>query len=352
MPRRVKSGLQEIILESVSEAILAIDKDGKIVIFNNHAASLFGILQNDAEGKKIWEISKFSEFNKILMAAVKEQDAKTREQIILFPQNRLFQVKIFPARYEDSKLVGAIAVLKDLSEFSKIEKAVNKYVANISHELKTPLTSIKGYVETLLENAYYSDPEISRKFLHIINEETNRMTRLILSMLELATLNETKQKIERKAMSILPLINDAIRVLTPIAQQKNIILKIEVPDGLPYVLINEDKIKQVFINLIDNAIKFTGILKQGSVTVEARDENKFLRLNILDTGIGISQSHIDKIFERFYRVKEGPSAELGGTGLGLSITKEIIEEHEGTITVESEPGNGSKFSLTLPLAGT
>lgn len=350
MPRRIRSGLQEIALEYINDAVIAIDKDGKVVIFNRMASHVFNTPQDDAIGKKIWEVLRFSQFNKILMQTVKEQDAKAREQIILFPDNRLFQIKIFRARQEESKLIGAIAILKDLSEFSRIEKAVNNYVANISHELKTPLTSIKGYVETLLEGAYYSNPDISQKFLHIINEETNRMTRMILSMLQMVTSDSGQEKVEMHARAVLPLIENAVKVLHPIATQKNIEIKLEVPEDLPPVLVNEDKIKQVFINLIDNAIKFTGLMKKGMVTIEARDENRNLRVNVIDTGIGIDPAHIEKIFERFYRVREGPSAELGGTGLGLSITREIIEEHKGTITVESQPGKGTKFSITLPLA--
>jgi two-component system, OmpR family, phosphate regulon sensor histidine kinase PhoR len=352
MPQRVRSGLQEIVLENINDAVVAIDREGKVVIFNAGAAEAFGVPQEKAKGNKVWDVVKFSEFNKIIMAAVKESDAKMREQIILFPHNRLFQIKIFPARWEESKLLGAIAILKDISELGKIEKAVNQYVANISHEFKTPLTSIKGYVETLLEGAYYNDPEISRKFLQVINEETNRMTRLILSMLELATLGGDQKKAEMKAASIHPLISDAVRVLMPIAQQKNIAIRLEVPEDLPSVLINEDKIKQVIINLLDNAIKFTGLLSEGEIVIEGRDENRFLRINVIDTGIGIAPEHKERIFERFYRIKEGPAAELGGTGLGLSITREIIEEHKGVITVESELGKGSKFSITLPLVGT
>lgn len=350
MPRRIRSGLQDIALEHINDAIIAIDRDGKVIIFNRIASQIFSIPQKEAEGKSIWDVLKFSQFNKILMQTVKEPDAKAREQIILFPDNRLFQIRIFRAKQEESKLLGAIAVLKDLSELSRIEKAVNKYVANVSHELKTPLTCIKGYVETLLEGSYYSNPEIIQRFLHIINEETNRMTRLILGMLQMATLESGQGKTELKAASIYPLLSDAAKVFQPVAQQKNIEIQLEVPEDLPPVIINPDKIKQVFINIIDNAIKFTGLMKKGTVRIEARDESKHLRINIIDTGIGIEEKHLDKIFERFYRIKEGPSAELGGTGLGLAITKEIVEEHKGTITAESQPGKGSKFSITLPLA--
>lgn len=352
MPRRIRSGLQEIVLENINDAVIAIDKDGKVVIFNKMASQVFNTPQGDALGKKVWEVLKFSQFNKILMQTVKEQDAKAREQIILFPDNRLFQIRIFRARQEDSKLLGAIAILKDLSEFSRIEKAVNSYVANISHELKTPLTSIKGYVETLLESAYYSNPDISQRFLHIINEETNRMTRMIMSMLQMVSMESGQDKLELTAKPVLPLIENAVKVLHPIAQQKNIDITLEVPGDLPPVLVNEDKIKQAFINVIDNAIKFTGLVQPGTVTIEARDEDKHLRVNFIDTGIGIDPKHKEKIFERFYRVKEGPSAELGGTGLGLSITREIIEEHHGTISVESQPGKGTKVSITLPMASS
>lgn len=350
MSRRTESALQSFLLENLNDAAIAIDKSGKVVIFNAAASGVFKILREDAVGKKIWDVIPFSEFNKLLLDTAKSPSTRPVEKIIILNQNRPFQIKVMQARQAEHKTSGAVVILRDLSEYSAIEKAFNEYVANISHELKTPLTAIKGYVETLLDESYFSEPEISKKFLQIINDETNRMTRLIVSMLERSKPAAQRHKVHSSAVSVSEVLEEALTVLRPLAEQKNIELAIRVSPQLPPAAAEKDRLKQILINLVDNAVKYTSIKKNGLVTVEARDEGHNMKISVSDSGIGIAPQHQDKIFERFYRVAEGPSSQLGGTGLGLSITKELVEEMNGTIEFVSTEGKGSKFTVILPLA--
>lgn len=348
MPKKVLGRLQTTILDNLSEAVIAIDREGTVAVFNRMASLAFNLPQEKVTGQKIWDALKISDFTRAFSSMIKDSEPKYREQVILFPNERIYLARLLPARGKDGRVNGAIAILKDLMEFHNIEKAMNQFLANVSHELKTPLTSIKGFVETLLEGALANEA-VCRKFLQVINEETNRMTRLILSMLDMSSLDSRAGQLNLRSLSILQIINNAVNLLRPIAEQKGIAIEIAAPEDLPWVKVDEDRMMQVVINLLDNAIKFTGLLKKGKVRIEARDENKHLRVNVIDTGVGIPPEEKEKIFERFYRIKEGLSAELGGTGLGLAITKQIVEAHGGTIGVDSVPGKGSKFSFTVPL---
>lgn len=348
MPRTTARKILERFSEVTSDALIAINKEGNIIIFNNMASAVFGIPVEKALKKKIWGVIKNPEFTKAFVSLVKDSGASHREQVVLFPGERIFLVQMIPVKSEDGRVLGALAILKDLTEIHKIEKAMNQFVANVSHELKTPLTSIKGFVETLLEGAL-EDPVVCRKFLQVINEETNRLARLILDLLDISSFPTRQNELKLKPVSVEKIIGNAVKILKPVAVQKNIKVDAVIDEKLPLVHVDEDRIMQVIVNLIDNAVKYTGIMKKGTVKIEAKEENKHVKVNVIDSGIGIPPQDIDKIFERFYRVKNGPSAELGGTGLGLSITKQIVEAHGGNIFVQSKPGKGSTFSFTLPL---
>ncbi len=347
---RKESKLQDIAIENLEDATIAIDKNGVIKLLNKRAGDIFNITPKDSLGKKIWDVILVSEFNKLVLSMARDQNPNSIEKIIILQHNRPFQIKLFQALNDDGKVLGAIVILRDLSDFARIEEALNNYVANISHELKTPLTAIKGYVETLLEESYCSNPEISRKFLQIINDETNRMTRLIMSMLEMSKTGQKASPQQMKPVSVTKVLDEAVHLFSSVAEQKNITITAELPSGLPLVMAIEDSLKQVFINIIDNAVKYTGIKKSGEIKIDAMDAGRYLKISVTDTGIGIAKEHMDKLFERFYRVQEGPAAQLGGTGLGLSITKELIEEMSGKIEIKSEPDKGTKFTFSLLLA--
>jgi len=347
MPKKVQGKLTEILLENLIDAVIGIDKSGRIRIFNPMASQLFHIPPQEALEKKIWDVFRVTDFTRALISMVKESTATPREQVILFPGERIFLSQLIPVRSEDGRLQGAVAILKDMTTLRQMEQEMTQFVGTVSHELKVPLTSIKGFVETLLEGAY-SDAPVCKKFLQIINEETNRLARLIVSLLHVSAGPSQEGQLDRKPMELDRLVENVVGLLRPIAGEKNLTLCLRAPEGLPLVPVDEDKMKQVFMNLLDNAIKFTGILKQGEVAVELTKERKGIRIKVIDTGIGIPPEEQDRIFERFYRVKEGPAAELGGTGLGLSITRQIVEAHGGTISLTSAPGEGSTFSFLLP----
>lgn len=349
MPRK-ELKLQDIIVDNLEDAVAAVDKNGVLKLLNQQAGKIFNIAPKDVLGKKIWDAIPFSEFNKLLLSVMRVQNTTFLEKVVILNHNRPFQIKFFRAVNSEGRIIGAIALLRDLSDFAKIEKALNNYVANISHELKTPLTAIKGYVETMLETSYASDPEISKKFLQIINDETNRMTRLIMSMLEMSRSDNQTSSLELMPVSVKKVLETAVSLFKSVAEQKNIEIKTEIVDGLPMVCATEDRLKQIFINLIDNAVKYTGIKKSGQIKINAIDAGKYLRVSITDSGIGIPQEHMQNLFERFYRVQEGQAAQLGGTGLGLSITKKLIEEMSGTIEIQSEPDKGTKVTFSLLLS--
>lgn len=349
MPRK-DSKLKDLIIDNLEDGAIAIDKNGALKIINKQARVALDILDEDVIGKKIWDIVDNSEFNKALLLAVRELDFHFLDKLLVLDNNRPFQVKITQVMTPDDKILGATAIMRDLSHFAKLETALNSYVTNVSHELKAPLTAIKGYIETLLDESLYQNPEINKKFLQIINAETNRMTRLIMNMLDINSSSGSEVPIVMKAISVTKILAEAIALFKNVAEQKNIELVVNLPENMVPVAANSDKLKQIFINVIDNAVKYTGIKKHGSITIDAIESGKNIKVTISDTGIGIDEKYIDKIFDRFYRVQDGDALQLGGTGLGLSITKTLLEKMSGSIEVKSKLGEGSKFTITLPMA--
>lgn len=337
------------IVSNISDAAIGIDREGRIVICNESAERLFGNTFSEISEKPIWDVLEINDFTRSFISLIKDSDPAPREQVFPFPEDRIFLTKLIPIRAGDNRTVGAVAILEDLTELHKMELTVNEFVSMVSHELKTPLTSIKGFVETLLEGAY-SNPDVTKRFLQVINEETNRLTRLVISLLDLTRLlRETGCDEGSAPVNTSTFIKEAIRLFEPVSQEKGLILSSSIPDNLPMICVNADKLRQVIINLVDNALKYTGVKGAGGkVGIKAGIDGENLRIDISDTGIGITSDEQQKIFEKFYRVKTGPSGELGGTGLGLSITQEIIQSYGGEISVSSVLGEGSTFTFTIP----
>ena len=347
--------MMKSVLENLSHSVVGIDREGKIIIFNQSAEQLFNNTEGKVIGKKIWDIMEINDFTRTFISLVKESEPSTLEQVIPFPDNKIFLVKMFPVRNTDERVIGAIAILEDLTAMHKMEKTINDFVAMVSHELKTPLTSIKGFVETLLEGGL-SNPQVTRRFLQVINEETNRMARLVIGLLDLThIMREDKDVQELTPVNTTKVVKEAVNLFIHIAEEKRIDLKISIPDNLPSIRANEDKIRQVMINLVDNAIKYTSVKytktkKQGEVEVRAFPTTKSVHIMIRDTGVGIPKEECPKVFKKFYRVTSGEAAELGGTGLGLSITREIVHSFGGKIELESVSGEGTTFTVILPIA--
>jgi two-component system phosphate regulon sensor histidine kinase PhoR len=234
--------------------------------------------------------------------------------------------------------------LNDITEEKRLEAIKRDFVANVSHELRTPLAAIKGYSETLLDGGV-DDEETSREFLGVIDRHATRMSRLIDDLLTLSRLESQQMAIVPTPVDLSELLNSTEKSFRKHAKDKGVTLSAKVPEDLPVVLGDHDRLEQVVVNLLDNAIKYTP--EGGSVILRATSESGVIKVEVVDTGIGIPEADMPRIFERFYRVDKARSRDLGGTGLGLAIVKHIMQGHNGTLNVESSPGVGSTFSFTL-----
>ena len=249
----------------------------------------------------------------------------------------------------NKKLSGLIAVIQDITEQQKLENARREFVANVSHELRTPLTTVKSYTETLIDLA--SDEDIDKdmlvNFLGTINSETDRMTRLVKDLLLLSRLDYGISDFNKEYFSVADLISDIVSRLSRHAAEKKQTIVYEPTNKLPLYYGNIDRIEQVITNIITNAIKYTP--ENGAITVSTMYMFDSIVIKVKDTGIGISQENLEHIFERFYRVDKARSREMGGTGLGLAIAKEIVEAHNGTISIKSVPDLGTDVMIKLPV---
>jgi len=239
----------------------------------------------------------------------------------------------------------AETIQRDMEQLKKLEQVRKDFVANVSHELRTPLASIKAYAETLRSGAL-EDPDAAGEFVREIEESADRMTRLVDDLLALSALESGRFTPAAEPVSLMRLAGEVTASLKPLAERKGIVIRIEPFHGLPDVRADRGRLKQVFVNLLDNAIKYTGA--KGTVRMSASHGEGLATVAIQDNGPGIPAEHLPRIFERFYRVDKARSRELGGTGLGLSIVKHIVEAHGGSVSVESVEGEGSTFRFSIP----
>jgi two-component system sensor histidine kinase VicK len=260
-------------------------------------------------------------------------------------------IKVYFAVFTDEAKnpEGIIAVLQDITEQQRLENMRKEFVANVSHELRTPLTSIKSYSETLLDGAL-EDREIAEKFLGVINAEADRMTRLVKDLLQLSRLDNQQLKWNFEEISLVELVKNTVERMELEARTRRQTLECFVLGDIPYIEADYGRIEQVVFNVLGNAIKYTP--EDGKVTVYVGKIYNDVYFKVTDTGIGIPESDLPRIFERFYRVDKARSREMGGTGLGLAIAKEIVEAHAGIITITSQPGTGTEVTVRLPVIQT
>ncbi len=340
-----RSRLEAVFL-SMFEGVMVVDVNATILLMNQPLKD-FLLVKEEPTGKRPLEIIRNIEIQEIVDRALKlKQGLESREISILLPEEKILLVLATPI-LRDGNTEGAVLVFHDITELRHLEKIRQDFVANVSHELRTPISSIKGYAETLLEGAL-EDKENAKDFLKIIYSDSGRLARLVDDLLDLSKIESGKLKMALKPCKIKPLIERVISGLDKQAKDKSISFKVDVPKEIPDVLVDEARIAQVLLNLIDNAIKYNR--ENGTVTILAKDKAKFVQVDVSDTGVGIPEKDLPRLFERFYRVDKARSRELGGTGLGLSIVKHIISAHHGEVSVESILGQGSTFSFTIPKA--
>jgi len=338
---------ERAILASMIEAVLAIDSDQRIITLNEAAVDLLGIPAETALGTRIEEVIRFAGILEFIQRAL-DSGAPIVENLQIYGEEgerylRAHGTRLLDGRGED---LGALVVLYDITRLHKLEIVRKEFAANVSHELKTPITSIKGFVETLLDGKL-KDREETKRFLAIIAQQTERLNAIVDDLLSLARL---EQSIEREEISLanhklLPVLQSAVSACTKAAAAKEIDLRVECSAGLEAQL-NPQLLEQAVINLIDNAIKYSD--SRSEVRINASLQGGEIVISVEDQGCGIEGQHLPRLFERFYRVDKARSRALGGTGLGLAIVKHIAFSHKGRVEAESEPGRGSTFLILFP----
>ncbi len=333
------------VLKSISHGILVIDIDGNIILINDEARKMIkSKCIGKEEGKNIKQVI---HVEKILNGIEKYIGSKENNcEKLKLEDETVYKLKIDPVYLQNSKnaIIGSIINIENITEIVKLENMRRDFVANVSHELKTPLTSINGFVETLIINEDLPSDKRNR-FLAIIQKESDRLKRLIEDILLLSSI-ESKNNLVTENVLLYNVFKEVYEMISYIASSKHIKIYYNFEDENVAIQAYGDYIKQLFLNLIDNAIKYTP--EGGTVIINQFTRNDEITIEVIDNGVGIPKEDQDKIFQRFYRVDKARSRSVGGTGLGLAITKHIVNSLQGNISVESKLGEGSKFIVTIP----
>nr|MCS5617208.1 ATP-binding protein [Pirellulales bacterium] len=339
---------QEAVLGSMIEGVLAIDARQRIVGMNRAAADLLGIDLDDVIRRPLQEVIRNPDLRRFALLAIDCREPVEDDLVLRAARDRTIRLRGTALR-DLSGEGGAVIVLNDVTDMQRLENVRRDFVANVSHELKTPVASIKGFVETLLDGAV-DDPGNSRRFLEIVNRQADRLASIIEDLLALSRI-EQSEGIGNLPLEMTPIIDVFAAVeadCSPRAAERSISLETDCPESLT-AAVNPPLLEQAVINLVDDAIKYSD--PGGHVRLAAARDGGDLVLSVADEGTGIEAAHLPRLFERFYRVDKARSRTLGGTGLGLSIVKHIVQAHGGGITVESTPGVGSTFTIRLPVEG-
>jgi two-component system phosphate regulon sensor histidine kinase PhoR len=338
------------VLDSMVEGVIALDSDQRVLLVNEAGRRLFPIQELSAVGRPVWELVRSPQLAQWVAQSLSQSEPVGGELELKAPLARILSVRVAglpgPSSAGPSS-AGAVVVASDISQLRRLEQVRQEFVANASHELKTPLASIKACVETLLDGAL-EDVEIRVRFLQTVNEQTDRLDKLVRDLLALTRIESQERRPLLHPVELADIVDLCVNRHQQYAERKEMRL-ITVPPAEPVqVMADEEALEQILDNLIDNAIKYTN--SGGTITVRWVNQGNRCRVDVEDTGIGIPQAHIQRIFERFYRVDRARSRELGGTGLGLSIVKHLVQILDGTVTVSSRLGKGTTFSVELNTA--
>jgi len=337
------------ILRAMVEAVVVISPTGEVMLINRRAKALFG-LPTDAtpHGEHLLDLCRDPALQELVRETTTTGAQPRRREIVLDEAGQCVTVSVSPLG-EVSAPSGFVLVFHDITELKRLETIRRDFVANVSHELRTPLTAIQGYAETLRSGAL-EDSTRAGQFLEVIERHSKRLGRLVDDLLVLSDLELGKTAFDQRPVALPDLVDDVIAMLSDKATRGTITLQSEVPDSLPLLRGDADRLQQVLINLTDNAIKYTPA--GGRVTIAAtpitRASAVWVEVTVRDTGVGIPAQDLPRLTERFYRVDKARSRELGGTGLGLAIVKHIVQAHGGTLDIESEPNRGTTVRFSIP----
>jgi two-component system phosphate regulon sensor histidine kinase PhoR len=337
----------EAVLSSMQEGVIAFDVDERIININQAAARIFQCEPADLLNRTVQEAIRNPEVQRFIRDALYTSENLESDITLYQEDERIIHAHSTSLFDSGGTSTGILVVLNDVTQLRQLENMRRDFAANVSHEIKTPLTAIKGFVETLHHNTVDS-PEESQRFLDIITKHVDRLTAIIDDLMKLSRIEQQdeKQEIILKTEPIKRVIQRAIQTCQEKTKAKKINIDLECEEDIS-AKIDATMIEQAVFNLLDNAINYSH--EQSVVKVSAYEKDKEIIINVQDHGIGISKEHLSRLFERFYRVDKARSRSLGGTGLGLAIVKHIAQAHGGRVSVESTPGQSSIFSLHLPI---
>ncbi|PLX80391.1 MAG: PAS domain-containing sensor histidine kinase [Desulfuromonas sp.] len=336
----------ETVLGCMVEGIVAVDNDEQVIRLNFAAADLFGVSTKIGSGRPLQEVIRQSELQRFVSRALGQQGPLEEELVMHGPQQRYLHAQATPLTGKSKERIGVLVVLHDLTRLRRLESVRRDFVANVSHELKTPITAIRGAVETLLDDEELNP--VSSRFLEIIFKQSERLNALVEDLLDLSRI-EQGQGWEMRGVRLLSVLESARNACESLLLEHEIDLKIFCPEQLQ-ARVNPPLLEQAIVNLLTNAIKYSEM--QSRVVIEVAQLDDKLAIRVQDFGCGIAQEHLDRLFERFYRVDQARSRSLGGTGLGLAIVKHVAQAHRGDVRVTSIPGEGSTFTVLLPFNRT
>ncbi|MCA9117733.1 MAG: PAS domain-containing protein, partial [Planctomycetaceae bacterium] len=342
--RKLRAGSDRLttVLGAMIEGVIAVDEQQKILFANRAARRLLDLADEDCEGRLIWATIRITAVHN----AIRDVFAGEPHRQLEFELTRKkATVSMLASRLPGNPCPGLVLVLHDITDLRRLENMRREFVSNVSHELKTPLTSIRAFTETLLEGAV-DDPDHNRRFLQRIEGQSERLSLLIQDLLNLARIESGRESFDVVPLRVADSVRNCIDARQPVAAGKGVELKVGSSPQDAFVSADSDGLRTILDNLISNAINYTP--SGGRVEVRWLVEGDRVLLQVQDTGVGIPPEHHGRIFERFYRVDKARSREVGGTGLGLSIVKHLVAVFNGTIQLQSTPGSGSTFTVSLP----
>jgi two-component system phosphate regulon sensor histidine kinase PhoR len=338
----------ETVLASMVEGVIAVDPSERIISINASAAKMFEINPEASRGRTIQEVIRNFSLQKFIQKSLAKEEVYNNDIPFYHQEERIFSVRNSPIYDgQSSQVTGTLVVIDDVTKLRRLENMRKEFVANVSHEIKTPLTTIKGFVETLHNESSERD-EKSRRFLEIILKHVDRLNAIVDDLLSLSKIEREK---DVNAMILSPgnlkdVVHTAIGICRPKADEKKIEIQWDIPEKLP-AMVDATLLEQAFVNLLDNAVKYSE--ESSVIKVRGETSGSSILIQIMDHGMGIPKEHLPRLFERFYRVDKARSRKMGGTGLGLAIVKHIVQAHNGSVTAESTPGKGSTFTVRLPV---
>jgi len=346
---RQHSQLQAV-FTSMVEGVITVDTEERILDINQSGAQLLNVDPEKIKGRSILlavRNTRLQNFVKNALASAAPMEGEFSSRTGADGQEKYFYAHGTRLQDGQGRITGALIVINDVTNLRRLESLRRDFVANVSHELKTPITSIEGFAETLLDGAL-AEPESARNFVEIIGRQASRLHAIVEDLLALSRVEQDsrREEMEMEAQPVAGILQSAVQSCSSRAEKEEMAINLDCPPSI-IARINPALLEQAVVNLLDNAIKYSG--KGSVITVAAEQNETEVLIRVCDDGVGIGSQDISRIFERFYRVDKARSAKLGGTGLGLSIVKHILRAHHGRVTVQSSPGKGSVFTLHLPV---